>query len=176
VADPVEGTILTVADDAARTARSVAGTHSISEVARAAAEEGRRSLARTPDLLPPLAEAGVVDAGGAGYVLFLDALSEAVTGMSGNPLELPARSSQPCGLNGGGRYEGCLVVGGKSQLDELRDRWLSLGDTVAVGGGENMWRCHVHTDDVADVLAAARSVGEVSGVEVSDLSRQTSGQ
>lgn len=177
ITDPVEGTILTIADDAARAARSVSATSSMAEVVQAAATEGRQSLRRTPELLAPLAQAGVVDSGGAGYVLFLDALRDVVVGDESSPLELPNRDSPTCGRNGGGRYEVvCLVAGGKQQLDELRDRWRSLGDTVAIGGGEKTWRCHVHTDDVAAVLAAARTVGNVSDVEITDLARQTSGR
>jgi dihydroxyacetone kinase-like predicted kinase len=179
ITDPVEGTILTIAGDAARAARSVSATSSTAEVVRVAAEEGHRSLARTPELLPPLAEAGVVDSGGAGYVLFLDTLRDVILGEASGPLELPHPASPACNGNGngGGRYEVvCLVGGGKRQLDELRHRWRSLGDTVAIGGGEKTWRCHVHTDDVAAVLAAARTVGDVSSVEITDLMRQASGQ
>jgi dihydroxyacetone kinase-like predicted kinase len=177
VADPVEGTILTIADDVARAARSAPATSSIAEVVSAAAEEARRSLTRTPDLLPVLAEAGVVDAGGAGFVLFLDALRDVVVGEGGTPLELPSPATPARDGNGGGRYEvACLIAGGKKELDELRDLWLSLGDTVAIGGGDKTWRCHVHTDDVAGALAAARAAGDVSEVEVTDLTRQQGGQ
>jgi dihydroxyacetone kinase-like predicted kinase len=176
VADPVEGTMLTVADDAARAARDVTARSSVETVVRAAAEAGRLSLMRTTDLLPPLASAGVVDAGGVGYVLFLDALRDVVVGEIGSPLELPAGSGPMAHHNGGGRYEVvCLVSSGRSQVDELRDQWRSLGDTVAIGGGGSTWRCHVHTDDVAGALAAARTVGDVSDVEITDLSRQMDG-
>jgi uncharacterized protein len=174
IADPVEGTMLTVADDAARQARATA-TASVTEVARAAAEEGRRSLLRTPDLLPSLAEAGVVDAGGLGYVLFLDALAEAITGVAAAPLQLrqPQRPAFECDGNGGGRYEViCLVAADEEQLASLRERWRSLGDTVAIAGSEDIWRCHVHTDDVDGALAAARQAGRVSDVEITDLDRQ----
>jgi dihydroxyacetone kinase-like predicted kinase len=99
VADPVEGTILTVAADAARRAREVAaGGGSVADVAEAAAQEGRESLDRTPDLLPELA--GMIDAGGLGYVLFLDSLVEALTGTARPPVEIsgilaPAAAGPP---------------------------------------------------------------------------------
>jgi acyl-phosphate glycerol 3-phosphate acyltransferase len=186
VADPVEGTILTVADDAARQAGATASTaQGLGEVARAAAAEGRRSLARTPDLLPVLADAGVVDAGGLGYVLFLDCLAEALTGVKSPALELVAPVLHTTGgggdgevrPRGGGRYEVlCLVATGKEQLASLRERWLSLGDTVAIAGGGHAWRAHVHTDDVVEALTAARLAGQVSEVEITDLVGQSAGE
>ena len=181
IADPVEGTMLTVADDAARRARANASA-SVGDVARAAAQAGRRSLLRTPDLLPALAEAGVVDAGGLGYVLFLDALVEAVTGEAAAPPRLPRPASGSegqvgargnAGRAGGGRCEVlCLVSGDEEQLASLRERWLSLGDTVVIAGSEDIWRCHVHTDDVVGALEAARQAGRVSDVEITDLEKQ----
>ncbi len=81
VQHPQEGTILTVADDAARAGEHVASSGgSLEEVCEAAVEAARASLARTPDLLPALARAGVVDAGGAGCVLLLESLHRVVTG------------------------------------------------------------------------------------------------
>jgi glycerol-3-phosphate acyltransferase PlsY len=178
VADPVEGTILTVSADAARRAVDVASTDgSVRDVAEAAAEEGRRSLARTPDLLPELG--GLIDAGGLGYVLFLDSLAEVLTGTARPPLQISAAGHRGCGagIAGGGRYEVvCLLAAGEDQVAGLREQWLSLGDTVAIAGGDRTWRCHVHTDDVDGALAAARATGTVSDVEISDLAGQLGGR
>jgi dihydroxyacetone kinase-like predicted kinase len=177
VADPVDGTIITVAADAARHARVVATGGSMADVVRAAAEEGRRSLARTPQLLPALAEAGVVDAGGFGYVLFLDALAEAVTGTAGPPLEAAAPARPVDGHLHGGRYEVmCLIATDRARADSLRERWLSIGDTVAIAGDDGTWRCHVHTDDVDAALSAARQAGELSDVRITDLAEQPGGE
>jgi DAK2 domain fusion protein YloV len=179
VADPVEGTILTVAADAAEQARSAAREGGVAEVLRTAAEEGRRSLARTPELLPVLARAGVVDAGGLGYVLFLDALAEAVAGVESPPIVLDApallaaHESEPAEAEAGGRFEVlCLLASDEERVGALRQRWLALGDTVAIAGDGDTWRGHVHTDDVAAVLAAADDSGEVSDVEITDLAQQ----
>lgn len=79
VAKPVEGTLLTVAAAAARAARDV-DTDDLPVVVRAAATASAEALARTPQQLPVLARAGVVDAGGRGFCLLLDALVETVTG------------------------------------------------------------------------------------------------
>ncbi|MFB9234263.1 DAK2 domain-containing protein [Plantactinospora siamensis] len=79
VAEPVEGTLLTVAAAAAAAANR-ADSDDLRAVARAAAAAAAEALARTPEQLPALARAGVVDAGGRGLCLLLDALAETVTG------------------------------------------------------------------------------------------------
>ncbi|MBC8993976.1 DAK2 domain-containing protein, partial [Micromonospora chalcea] len=79
VARPVEGTLLSVVAAAAHAAR-LADSDDLRTVARAAAEAAAHALARTPEQLPELARAGVVDAGGRGLCLLLDALVEVVTG------------------------------------------------------------------------------------------------
>ena len=82
VARPVAGTILTVADDAARAAQGAAGTNpdDVVFVIEAAQRAAAQSLARTPELLDVLTEAGVVDAGAQAYVLLLDVVSEVLGG------------------------------------------------------------------------------------------------
>jgi DAK2 domain fusion protein YloV len=184
VADPVEGTILTVADDAARAARSAAAeSGSLAAVAQAAGAEGRRSLARTPSLLPALARAGVVDAGGLGYVLLLDSLSQAVTGKGSAtpPLELPApvlatgvtREAPAAEPAQSGRFEVlCLLKAAAERVDLLREQWLALGDTVAFAGGGGTWRGHVHTDAIGRALAAVEQAGTIVEVEITDLAER----
>jgi dihydroxyacetone kinase-like predicted kinase len=79
VASPVEGTILSVAQ-AAADAAGAAESDDLARVVGAAAAAAREALARTPEQLPALARAGVVDAGGFGLCVLLDALAEVVTG------------------------------------------------------------------------------------------------
>ncbi len=96
VLTPVEGTILTVVRESAEAAGAAAGAGaSLAEVVRAARDRGRVTLDSTPELLPVLAEAGVVDAGGAGYLLLLDAALHVI---DGEPLP-----EAPEGDVGGGR-------------------------------------------------------------------------
>ena len=184
VADPIEGTILTVADDAARAARSAAAeSGSLAAVAQAADAEGRRSLSRTPSLLPALARAGVVDAGGLGYVLLLDALSQAVTGeaTATPPLELTASvpptevtaEAPPREPAQSGRFEVlCLLEAPDERVGLLREQWLALGDTVAFAGGGGTWRGHVHTDAIGRALAAAEQAATIVEVEITDLAER----
>jgi len=93
VGDPVEGTILTVVRELADAAvAAAAGGSDLLATIEAAQVEGYASLERTPDLLPVLAEAGVVDAGGRGFLLFLDAL---LTVLDGRPLPEPEIVAAP---------------------------------------------------------------------------------
>ncbi|MGA1077251.1 MAG: DAK2 domain-containing protein, partial [Ilumatobacteraceae bacterium] len=90
---PIEGTILTVVRESAEAAREAADRDAgLVEVIRVAREAGRASLARTPELLPVLADAGVVDAGGAGYLLLLDSALHVV---DGEPLPEPDETEGP---------------------------------------------------------------------------------
>jgi uncharacterized protein len=167
VLQPVEGTMLTVADAAARGATGPTLVD-VLEGARAAAAE---ALARTTEQLPALADAGVVDAGGAGYLLLLDAALAVVDGrpvpaLDGGPGPVCARPLT------GPRYEVTyLLEAGADDVDGLRTRLGELGDSVAVSGAEGRWSCHVHTDDPDAAVAAGEAAGTPARVEVVALPR-----
>lgn len=184
VSDPVEGTVLTVADDAARAAaeRAVAGGSEL-DVARAAADEAWLSLARTPTLLPALREGGVVDAGGAGYALWLDALVAALGGEVPDRAPPPPRWPAPVAAAVGAQRHHEHVAGPRYELvvdldaepaavEELRRRWARSGDSMVVVGDGRQWRAHLHTDDPETARVLAADLGTVRGVEVTDLHGQ----
>jgi dihydroxyacetone kinase-like predicted kinase len=162
VQDPVEGTVLTVADAAAQ-----ARGPSVVEVLEAAREAAAEALARTPEQLPVLAEAGVVDAGGAGYVLLLDA---ALAVVDGRPIPAPPGTCWVAATYTGPRYEVTYLLDAAApDVDALRARLGELGDSVAVGGADGRWTCHVHTDDPDAAVAAGHEAGTPTRVEVVDL-------
>lgn len=173
VARPVEGTILTVARDAAAAAGEAGPDATVAGVAMAARDAGEASLATTPDLLPALRDAGVVDSGGSGFVLFLHALAGVVAGTP--PPDLPslplpvetAPTPSP-------RYEVVLrLEGARGTVAELRRAFEQLGNdsTVVVADGD-LWLAHVHTDDLESALGAARAAGTVRDLQVTDLLAQ----
>ena len=191
VARPMEGTILSVvrasavaADTAAAEGQDLEG---LLRASRAAAVE---ALARTPEQLPVLAQAGVVDAGGAGYCLLLDGLLHVV---AGEPL--PERPPVP---------EGMLETAGEVDLDALadsahagspgdkdvselryevmflleaddalipafKDVWSGIGDSIVVVGGDGLWNCHIHADDIGEAIEAALDTGRPRRIRVTDL-------
>lgn len=177
VGDPAEGTILTVAADAAGAAvvcEAAGGDdHAVLLAAR---EEAWASLARTPELLPALAAAGVVDAGGAGYALWLDALAAAAgaqTPRRALPAPAPTHDLPESAASLGARFE--LVVqleAAPGDVEALRRTWAGTGDSIVVAGHGQRWRAHVHTDDPAAALAAAEALGTVGSSTTTDLHEQ----
>ncbi|MDQ6724816.1 MAG: DAK2 domain-containing protein [Actinomycetota bacterium] len=180
VMHPVEGTILTVARDAAKAAEG----DTVVAVLESASAAAARSLEETPKLLAVLAEAGVVDAGGAGYVLLLDALLHVADGRP-----LPAPEDDPSFLsratpleghrrdeNGGegGRYEVMYFLEGPDEgVEPFKAAWDTIGDSIVVVGGEGLWNCHIHTDDIgAAVEAALDTGGRPRRIRVTDLHQQ----
>lgn len=198
VMQPAEGTILTVAAGAAaaagETARRGGELVATLEAARAGATE---SLWRTPELLPVLASAGVVDAGGAGLVLLFDGLLDALDGRGLPGLELPEKvrrvidgarqvpegsSSGPdaapqaeatAGLAGGCRYEVMyLLEAPDGAIPAFKEVWAGLGESIVVVGGDGLWSCHIHTDEIGPAIEAALDAGRPREIRVSDLAEQ----
>lgn len=174
VAHPVEGTILTVAR-AAADAAFAAGDVALATVVVAARDGAALALARTPDVLPVLRAAGVVDAGGAGFVLLLDALLHVVSGAALPMPEDTAAGSLPEAMaTHHGRYEVVVhLAGAAGELDGFRASWGALGnESTVVVEGTDRWLAHVHTDDPDAALAAAEASGRVLDRQVTDLLAQ----
>jgi DAK2 domain fusion protein YloV len=182
---PVEGTILTVVRESATAAGAAAanggGLERVLEAATAAAEQ---SLARTPELLPVLAEAGVVDAGAAGYVLLLDVLLHVVDGRPVPEPELlkapapvraaPAGHVEPEGATVSDlRYEVMYFLEAPDEaIPAFKNVWAGIGDSIVVVGGDGLWNCHIHTDDIGSAVEAALDAGRPRNIRVTDLADQ----
>jgi DAK2 domain fusion protein YloV len=181
VSDPVDGTMLSVLADAARAAGGSAGDGAPPGlVADAALRAARDSLARTPRQLPSLREAGVVDAGGKGIVLFLDAIRAAVediplseeVGPLGPVGETPAADVPHEEAPGYGFEVMYLVECGDGAVPRLRERLRTLGDSVVVVGGGGLFNVHVHTDDPGPAVEEGIEAGRPRGIRVTSLDRQ----
>lgn len=180
VTRPVEGTILTVAAAAASAAELAAATGAdLYAVAHASLTAARVALADTTGQLPSLASAGVVDAGGMGYVLVLEALERVIAGETASDRgpELPALPTsvahgpafhadedaadhgQPGW--GGPAYEVMYLLSDSTEdvVSRLRDRLDDMGDSVLVVGGPDLWNVHVHVNDVGAAIEAGIEAG-----------------
>ena len=190
VLKPIEGTILTVVRAAADGASaSAAEGGSLVAVLHSARTSARDALARTPDLLPVLKDAGVVDAGGAGFVLFIDAALHVV---DGRPLPEPDEGPGPSvdQLQAAAHRHASGAASGEGEVDvselryevmyflDLDDRriesfkqgWGAIGDSIVVVGGDGLWNCHVHTNDIgAAIEVALDHDGRPRQIRVTDL-------
>jgi uncharacterized protein len=201
VAEPVEGTMLTVARVAAGTATAAAvasrgrdDADALAAVATAAAAGARAALARTPDQLEVLRRAGVVDAGGRGVCVLLDALASVVTGVEPEPVAVrlpPDRAGDPAGgwpRSGldvedpdrhGPTYEVMYLLDAAADtIPPLREALAALGDSLVVVGGEPTWNVHVHVDDVGAALEAGVEAGRPHRIRVThfrDAARELAG-
>ena len=179
VGNPVEGTILTVIRCAAEGAVA-AGDAPLVQVLEAALVAGRDALARTPELLPVLAAAGVVDAGGTGLLLFLDS---ALTRVDGRPMPevdpalvaaaVPAMASDHDHDHSGLadlRYEVMyLLEAPDDAIGAFKEVWAGIGDSIVVVGGDGLFNCHIHTDDIGATIEAAIEIGRPMKIRVTDL-------
>ena len=185
VLKPIEGTILTVVRETAE-GGATAARHgaTLSEVLIAARESGRTALAHTPELLPVLKEAGVVDAGGAGFLLLMDAFVHVVTGESmpepdesagpsPEQLEAVAQRHHDDGSVDVSelRYEVMFLLNlDDSRAPDFKSAWGSLGDSIVVVGGDGLYNCHIHTNDIgASIEAPLLLGGTPKNIRVTDL-------
>ena len=177
---PVEGTILTVVRAAAEAAEAArdAGEQALVGVLDAASAAARDAVLHTPDLLPVLKEAGVVDAGGRGFTLLLDAFLEVV---ADRPIPEPefvnTPSSVEAHLSGSDiaslRYEVMYLLEAEdSTIPSFKQTWAALGDSIVVVGGDGLWNCHVHTDDIGGAIEAGIEAGRPRHLRVTDLLEQ----
>jgi DAK2 domain fusion protein YloV len=186
---PVEGTILTVVRESAEAAEEASGADPDAElvsVLAAARERGEKALAGTPELLPVLAEAGVVDAGGTGYLLLLDAFLYVADGrpvpeprVGEGAVRADARlvhtAADEHGDDGssGLRYEVMYFLEAPDEaIPAFKDVWSGIGDSIVVVGGDGLWNCHIHTDDIGAAVEAAVDAGRPRKIRVTDLAEQ----
>jgi DAK2 domain fusion protein YloV len=190
VLKPIEGTILTVVRESAEAAKAAsAADASLVDTLRAAREAGKRALDNTPELLPVLKDAGVVDAGGAGYLLFLDAALHVIDGA---PLPEPdADDDYAHGLTeeqfeavahrasdvvgqldvSEQRYEVMYFLDlADERIDDFKSGWGAIGDSIVVVGGDGLWNCHVHTNDIGAAIEIPLGLGgRPRDIRVTDL-------
>jgi DAK2 domain fusion protein YloV len=183
VARPVEGTILSVADAAAQAARdAVLRAGSLADVVSAALAKAVRALALTTEQLPALSAAGVVDAGGRGLVVILDALVAEVTG---EEVELPSVTGAAVLMDGPadetpsgdfGYEVQYLLDAPEPAVERLRAALDRLGDSLVVVGGPQTWRVHIHVADVGAAIEAGVRAGRPYQIGVTDLAKQVAGR
>lgn len=181
VVRPVEGTILTVAKDLATAAEmALQETDDPLEILKRAVEEADRSVARTPDLLPVLKEAGVVDSGGKGLFFILEGMVRYIDGL---PLDVSVSSVQPLSamklvetmetIEPGQDYE--VIVDFRPREPIVLERFYNdleqMGTSIQVGEGDGIYRLHIHvpTENRYEPIEYSMSLGTITKVSIENL-------
>jgi DAK2 domain fusion protein YloV len=192
VRDPVEGTILTVAREMAhKIVTDVAHSSEdsrlgpatgpleqdgvIAQALERAVEVGQDSVKRGPELLAPLRQAGVVDAGGYGLTIIFAGVVAVLRGDEPPPLDhhAPARISHP--EHQSSTYRFCTnfaVTGTGLSSGRFIEPLEEIGDSVLVVGDETTLKVHVHTDEPELATAVFADAGDVSRLDVADMRQQ----
>lgn len=182
--DPREGTILTVAHDAAVAAERAAGdSPDLSVFAQRLLVEGERTLARTPELLDVLREAGVVDAGGKGFVRMLEGVVRLIDGDPLLPAPGPAEPADSATAAAAlvevpaeQDYQFCteLLVRGTPlpPTNEVRAAMHRFGGSVVVAAVADILKIHVHTDNPGAVFTYAGQWGTITFTKADDMRAQ----
>ncbi|GIW06533.1 MAG: hypothetical protein KatS3mg060_1338 [Dehalococcoidia bacterium] len=176
IAKPVEGTMLTVIRKASEAAQQTAeGETSLERVLAAATEAARQAVAETPNQLPVLKQAGVVDAGGQGLYLLLDG---ALRTLRGEPIpettgDLATVAIE--GFAGEQAYGYCtqfLIQGENLDTPSLHRELEALGDSLLVVGDEGVVRVHLHTFDPGAAIQIGTRLGLLRQVSIENMQLQ----
>lgn len=177
VPEPIEGTMLTVLREASEGAATASGSaEDIESVLTAAVEAAEMSVKRTPDLLPSLRKAGVVDAGGQGIAVILKGL---LYGTRGDPLpDVPPIPTEVVDLEaieheGHGYCIEFVVHGEQLEKTAITNMLIDAhADSVLVVGDDAMLHIHAHMDDPGPALSAGVTHGRIEGIKVDNMQSQ----
>jgi len=175
---PVEGTMLSVIRELAEEAEERAReAPPLGDLLVELVRRGEAAVARTPEQLQILRDAGVVDAGGAGLVELVRGVAAAV---SGEPLPQPPPAEEHLGFEAAhqelSRYRYCtvFVIEGKGlDREALETKLDGLGDSLLVVGDPTALKVHVHTDDPGAALSLGTAIGTIDRIEIANMHEQT---
>jgi len=175
VIKPVEGTILTVVREAAEAAvTAVAEEEDLRLVLEQVVNEAKESVAKTPSLLPVLAEAGVVDAGGQGLFIIMEGMLRYIQGETvevafamETAVDLHVPSEDEYG------YDVQFIIQGQDlKLEQIRDTIAAMGESTLVVGDSTTIKVHIHTEEPGTPLNYGASMGSLSKITVENMQEQ----
>ncbi len=182
VMKPKEGTILTVAREAAEEAAAAAGeTDDFEEFGRRILDKAKEALDNTPNQLPVLKEAGVVDSGGTGLFMVLSGAYDCLMGKEVSyEAAAPAKSAAPIKITAeteaeikfGYCTEFIIVLNQPlkdDQIDEFKEFLNGIGDSIVFVPDDEIIKVHVHTNNPGTVLQKALSHGSLSRIKIDNM-------
>lgn len=175
VMKPVEGTILTVVREAAEAANNARAGLDPLALLEVALEAGQESLARTPELLPILKQAGVVDAGGLGFLRLLEGIIAYFQNRDlPPPPKVESRAQQQFEEAEFGFCTEFLLSDVTVPTSEIQELVAPYGDSLLVVGAEGFVKGHIHTEEPEKLLAEVSRFGRMVRSKVEDMSEQHS--
>lgn len=192
VMKPKEGTMLTVArmmaEAVAKEANEGANLYKLIDVM---IDEGERALRLTPELLPVLKEAGVVDSGGKGLVTILRGFKMVIDGEDVDEYVLAPQMQDTAGITGGeegadlealddiefGYCTEFFIIHldesfSEADLDKLREKFMKIGDSVVVAYDSDFIKIHVHSNCPGKILQLALRLGEIDRIKIENMREQ----
>ena len=186
VAEPAEGTMLTVLSDVAKKAEFLKRKNiSIKNFFRSLVEEAEKSVDRTPELLQILKESGVVDSGGYGLEVMLKGMSIFLEGNDPNNfpvlLRLPKGDglgvenliSDHFGSEDDFGYCTQFLLDTKTDMEGIENLFQGLGTSTVIVGDRDIFRIHIHTVDPGKVLTKAIAIGSIGSVSIENMETQS---
>ncbi|EYE89288.1 hypothetical protein Q428_03160 [Fervidicella metallireducens AeB] len=182
VMKPTEGTILTVARESADKAIEVSKNEDNFEIfMRKIYEQANTTLNKTPEMLPVLKQAGVVDAGGKGLLCIYQGMYKRLTGQMVELNNYPSNTEttmQPIiknDLDTDIEFGYCtefFIKTSNANPDEFKNKILNFGDSIVVVGTESLIKVHIHTNEPGTVLNEAMKLGELSKIKIDNMREQ----
>lgn len=186
VAKPMEGTILTVAREAsAYLTEKLTSTSTLEDCLRLYLEEGYRSLARTPEILPVLKQAGVVDAGAKGLLVIVEGMLSGLLGEAVVEPRLEEKIEEPMVDEHffvdpeSIQFQYCteLIIKNKPDITvdipQTKHFLEQLGDSILVVGTGEVTKIHVHTNHPGQVLEHGLTLGDLNDIKIENMKAQT---
>lgn len=187
VMKPKEGTILTVIREVSQKAVELAEEGvDIYTLMDAIIEKGEDILSKTPQMLPVLKEAGVVDAGGMGLIFIIKGFNLAINGEEITDFVVETDSAPKVSAGASAQEHGEIEFGycteffiknlpedfSEKDLNKLQERLARIGDSLVVVGDRDLVKVHVHTNAPGVALQHALKIGQLSGIKIDNMREQ----
>lgn len=169
VMTPVEGTILTVARGVAEGAKG----NNVQEVLQNAIANGQSLLDQTPEMLPALKQAGVIDSGGQGYLYIIEGMLAVLEGQAlPKAPSVESYAGEQFETEEFGYCTEFLMSNATASIEDIRELVTPFGDSLLVVGAEGYVKGHIHTDEPDQLLATVGRHGRMLKTKVEDMSEQ----